>query len=439
MALADEVRDPRPCRADFIPRERAGRSQHGALQMPVGAWRRRRAVLLLINPTRARLPRSVGKLAPLRAEAARWAVRRPRPGRVISYARSGPVLPATHPPTPSGAAAGWRTRQSSSCARATFRGARLCQAGLGGRTYFFRHPDHSAGWRRVFARVLESRRRVDPCWSAGWPHGEEAYSVACLLDLLPSPHGDRRVVGHRLLERNLLRRKASTGPGLAAVRTGPPDLQGRRKRPLCASTHGPRVPVRGAQPADEPPGRFDLIFCRTSWVLLPEGCARLDTLRARLRRRGSSVDGHLRTPSAGPRGTASCQSTARGAGRRRGPPRRMPADPLPPSPRALFPEPVGCTCPLVHIERGEKKGSRSLRSGGSSRHVPGISSAPPACHGRDAATSLMPRCSSAPTAAVTSCSGPDLAGLLPDSRDLPPSGAEAAKGPATRPGESLRS
>src|SRR5207237_6869050 len=149
----------------------------------------------------------------------------------------------------------------------------LCQAVSVGETYFFRHPDHFR-WvaSRLLPELLEGGRQSIRVWSAGCATGEEAYSIAaCLLDLLPWPRTvSLEVVGTDLLERN--RAAARVGEyGAWSQRPSGPVLH-----PIFKDTGNGRVRIDDAVRAvtrfgehnllEEPPGKFDLIFCRNVLV-----------------------------------------------------------------------------------------------------------------------------------------------------------------------------
>jgi len=248
----------------------------------------------------------------------------------------------------------------------------LCQAVSVGETYFFRHPEHFR-WlaTRFLPEVLEAGRASIHAWSAGCATGEEAYSVAaCLLDLLPWP----RTVGVEVLGTDLLERN------LAAARKGEYGAWSRRPsgpvlHPIFKDAGNDRVRIDDTVRAvtrfaehnllDEPPGRFDLIFCRNVLVYFsPEAVHRVARHLSRALAPGGALlfgSMDISEPPAGlvRAGTAELQiyrlEGARPAPRTAA--ARVTPDPLPPFvPRVRPPEPVALHLrALVHIERGEKK------------------------------------------------------------------------------------
>jgi len=210
----------------------------------------------------------------------------------------------------------------------------LCQAVSVGETYFFRHPEHFR-WlaTRFLPEVLEAGRASIHAWSAGCATGEEAYSVAaCLLDLLPWP----RTVGVEVLGTDLLERN------LEAARKGEYGAWSRRPsgpvlHPIFKDAGTDRVRIDDTVRAvtrfaehnllDEPPGRFDLIFCRNVLVYFsPEAVRRVARHLSRALAPGGALlfgSMDLSEPPGGwsAPGPPSCRSTgSRAPGRRRGPP-----------------------------------------------------------------------------------------------------------------------
>jgi len=250
----------------------------------------------------------------------------------------------------------------------------LCQAVSVGETYFFRHPDHFRWVAKSFLpELLQGGRSSIRAWSAGCATGEEAFSIAaCLLDLLPWPRTvSLEVVGTDLLERNL-----------AAARVGEYGAWSQRPsgpvlHPIFKDTGNGRVRIDDAVRAvtrfgehnllEEPPGKFDLIFCRNVLVyfsqqavqtavrhltraLLPGGALLFGSMDVSepppglLRASPSELQIYRRldsTPAAKPAAPAVAPT----------------AGPPPPYvPRVRLPEPVALHLrALVHIERGEKK------------------------------------------------------------------------------------
>ena len=252
----------------------------------------------------------------------------------------------------------------------------LCQAVSVGETYFFRHPEH---FRWVASRFLpefvERGRESIRAWSAGCATGEEAYSIAaCLLDLMPFPRTIRvEVLGTDLLERNL-----------GAARTGEYGSWSRRPagpllHPVFENPAADRARIREAvrqairfeehNLLDEPPGQFDLIFCRNVLVYFSQDAVRMAVrnLKAALAPGGALLFGSMDVPEP-PSDLQRVEAPELQIYRRLDPqaaprpaprPARTPrpiAIPLPPLPRAAAPEPVALHLrALVHIERGEKK------------------------------------------------------------------------------------
>ena len=250
----------------------------------------------------------------------------------------------------------------------------LCQAVSVGETYFFRHPEHFRWVAKSFLpELLEGGRSSIRAWSAGCATGEEAYSIAaCLLDLLPWPRTvSPEVVGTDLLERNL-----------AAARVGEYGAWSQRPsgpvlHPIFKDAGSGRVRIDDAVRAvtrfgehnllEEPPGQFDLIFCRNvlvyfsqqavqtavrhlSRALLPGGALLFGSMDV-----SEPPPGLLRASP--PELQIYRRLDARPAAKPAAPAVAPPAGPLSPYvPRVRLPEPVALHLrALVHIERGEKK------------------------------------------------------------------------------------
>jgi chemotaxis methyl-accepting protein methylase len=249
----------------------------------------------------------------------------------------------------------------------------LCQAVSVGETFFFRHPEHFRWVASSFLPdMLEGRRTTIRAWSAGCATGEEAYSIAaCLLDVLPWPRNTSvEVLGTDLLERNL-----------AAARNGEYGAWSRRPsgpllHPAFSDAGGGRVRIDETVRAvtrfgehnllEDPPGEFELIFCRNVLVYFSPDAVRTAVrhLSRALAPGGALLFGSMDL-SEPPPGLARAASPELQIYRPLGtPPASKPprapapkAGPMPPYvPRVQPPEPVALHLKaLVHIERGEKK------------------------------------------------------------------------------------
>ena len=250
----------------------------------------------------------------------------------------------------------------------------LCQAVSVGETYFFRHPDHFRWVAKSFLpELLQGGRSSIRAWSAGCATGEEAYSIAaCLLDLLPWPRTvSPEVVGTDLLERNL-----------AAARVGEYGAWSQRPsgpvlHPIFKDTGNGRVRIDDAVRAvtrfgehnllEEPPGQFDLIFCRNVLVYFSQQAVQTAVrhLSRALLPGGALLFGSMDVSEPPPGLLRASPSElqiyrrldARPAAKPAAPAVAPPAGPPPPYvPRVRLPEPVALHLrALVHIERGEKK------------------------------------------------------------------------------------
>jgi len=250
----------------------------------------------------------------------------------------------------------------------------LCQAVSVGETYFFRHPDHFRWVAKSFLpELLQGGRSSIRAWSAGCATGEEAFSIAaCLLDLLPWPRTvSLEVVGTDLLERNL-----------AAARVGEYGAWSQRPsgpvlHPIFKDTGNGRVRIDDAVRAvtrfgehnllEEPPGQFDLIFCRNVLVYFSQQAVQTAVrhLTRALLPGGALLFGSMDVSEPPPGLLRASPSElqiyrrldARPAAKPAAPAVAPPAGPPPPYvPRVRLPEPVALHLrALVHIERGEKK------------------------------------------------------------------------------------
>jgi len=249
----------------------------------------------------------------------------------------------------------------------------LCQAVSVGETYFFRHPDHFR-WlaSRLLPELLEGGRKSIRAWSAGCATGEEAYSIAaCLLDLLPVPRSVQvDVLGTDLLERNLVAARKGEYGSWSRRPAGP------LLHPVFEDAGGDRVRIREAAREatrfeehnllDEPPGEFDLIFCRNVLVYFSPDAVRTAVrhLTKALAPGGALLFGSMDV-SDPPANLLRAETAELQIYRHRDakpapkPVRTAPPLPAirPPAPvRAWAPEPVALHLrALVHIERGEKK------------------------------------------------------------------------------------
>ena len=250
----------------------------------------------------------------------------------------------------------------------------LCQAVSVGETYFFRHPDHFRWVAKSFLpELLQGGRSSIRAWSAGCATGEEAFSIAaCLLDLLPWPRTvSLEVVGTDLLERNL-----------AAARVGEYGAWSQRPsgpvlHPIFKDTGNGRVRIDDAVRAvtrfgehnllEEPPGQFDLIFCRNVLVYFSQQAVQTAVrhLSRALLPGGALLFGSMDVSEPPPGLLRASPSElqiyrrldSRPAAKPAAPAVAPPAGPPPPYvPRVRLPEPVALHLrALVHIERGEKK------------------------------------------------------------------------------------
>jgi chemotaxis methyl-accepting protein methylase len=248
----------------------------------------------------------------------------------------------------------------------------LCQAVSVGETFFFRHPEHFRWVAASFLPELQARGATSVrAWSAGCATGEEAYSVAsCLLELLPS-QWTVEVVGTDLLERNLAAARIGeygtwsrrpSGPLLHRVFAG-----GSRERVRIDDRVRAVTTFAAHNLLEEPPGQFDLIFCRNVLVYFSReavGTAVRHLSRA-LNAGGAVLFGSMDLSEPPPgllrAGPSELQIYRRPDPRpapRPTPVRAPEPEILPPAvrpPRRLT-EPVALHLrALVHIERGERK------------------------------------------------------------------------------------
>jgi chemotaxis protein methyltransferase CheR len=250
----------------------------------------------------------------------------------------------------------------------------LCQAVSVGETYFFRRPEHfrwiAAGF---LSELLNAGRASIRAWSAGCATGEEAYSIAaCLLDLLPWPRtASVEVLGTDLLERNLVAARVGEY-GAWSQRPSGPVLH-----PIFKDAGNGRVRIDDAVRAvtrfaehnllEEPPGRFDLIFCRNVLVYFSQRAVQTAVrhLSRALLPGGALLFGSMDLSEPPPglvcAGPSELQIYRRPEGRPAAKPispavAPSPEPPPPYVPRVPPPEPVALHLrALVHIERGEKK------------------------------------------------------------------------------------
>ncbi|HEY5675179.1 MAG TPA: CheR family methyltransferase [Myxococcales bacterium] len=250
----------------------------------------------------------------------------------------------------------------------------LCQAVSVGETYFFRHPEHfrwiASGFLPGFFSVPRGSIRA---WSAGCATGEEAYSIAaCLLDRIAWPRTvSVEVLGTDLLERNLEAARAAqygawsrrpSGPLLHPVFEDPSRERVRVAAPVREVTH-----FAGHNLLQEPPGRFDLIFCRNVLVYFSPDAVRsvVRRLAGALLPGGALLFGSMDISEPPPglvrTGPPELQIWLRPDGAPARKPRAAaapaPSLPLPPRlPQSRPAEPVALHLrALVHIERGDRK------------------------------------------------------------------------------------
>jgi chemotaxis protein methyltransferase CheR len=251
----------------------------------------------------------------------------------------------------------------------------LCQAVSVGETYFFRHPEHFRWIASEFLPAFLSAPRASVrAWSAGCATGEEAYSIAaCLLDLLPWPRTvSVDVLGTDLLERNLDAARAAhygawsrrpSGPLLHPIFEDP-----SRERVRVDARVREVTRFAGHNLLEEPPGRFDLIFCRNVLVYFSPDAVRsvVRRLAGALAPGGALLFGSMDIPEPPPglvrTGPAELQIWRRADGIAARKPRAAaappaPSLPLPPRlPQSRPAEPVALHLrALVHIERGDRK------------------------------------------------------------------------------------
>lgn len=251
----------------------------------------------------------------------------------------------------------------------------LCQAVSVGETYFFRHPEHFRWIASQFLPAFLSVPRVSlRAWSAGCATGEEAYSIAaCLLDLVPWPRTvSLDVLGTDLLERNLDAARAAHYGAWSRRPSGPllhPIFDGPLRERVGIDPRVREVTRFAAHNLlQEPPGRFDLIFCRNVLVYFSP-----DAVRSVVRRLAGALapggallfgsmdiseppPGLVRTGPAElqiwrrPDGTAARKPRAAAAA----PAPSLPAPPRLPQSRPAEPVALHLRA-LVHIERGDRK------------------------------------------------------------------------------------
>jgi len=251
----------------------------------------------------------------------------------------------------------------------------LCQAVSVGETYFFRHPEHFRWLAASFLpEQLEAGRTAIRAWSAGCATGEEPYSIAaCLLDLLPSPRTVRvEVLGTDLLERNLVAARAGEYGSWSRRPSGPllhPIFEDAgRERVRIAPVVREATRFGEHNLLDDPPGEFDLIFCRNVLVYFSAEAVRtaVGHLARALNPGGALVLGSMDVSDVPPglvrAGPAelqiflevSTEVTAAAPARAAIPARRE--QPVRRAPPIRLAEPVALHLKaLVHIERGERK------------------------------------------------------------------------------------
>jgi chemotaxis methyl-accepting protein methylase len=248
----------------------------------------------------------------------------------------------------------------------------LCQAVSVGETFFFRHPEH---FRWVASSLLPDLQAKGAtsirAWSAGCATGEEAYSLAaCLLELLPAPW-TVEVLGTDLLERNLAAARIGEYGAWSQRPSGPllhRLFSGQARERVRIDDRVRAVTTFAAHNLlDEPPGQFDLIFCRNVLVYFSREAVSTAAqhLSRALKPGGAllfgSMDLSAQPPELVRAGPSELQIYRRPDARpspRPAPVRPRQADPAPPvAVRALPPpEPVALHLrALVHIERGERK------------------------------------------------------------------------------------
>ena len=253
----------------------------------------------------------------------------------------------------------------------------LCQAVSVGETYFFRHPEH---FRFIASELLpaflSAPRSSIRAWSAGCATGEESYSIAaCLLGAIPWPRTlSVEVLGTDLLERNLDAARAAHY-GAWSLRPSGPLLHSIFEDP---SAERVRVEQRVREVTrfaehnllQDPPGYFDIIFCRNVLVYFSP-----DAVRSAVRRLADalapggallfgSMDISEPPPGLVRTGPAELQIYRRPDGmpaHKARPvaaaPKPMPALPaVPRLPQSRPAEPVALHLrALVHIERGDRQ------------------------------------------------------------------------------------
>lgn len=172
-------------------------------------------------------------------------------------------------------------------------------------TYFFREAYQLNAFRREILPVLHeraSKRQRLLVWSAGCSTGEEAYTIAMLIDASGLFDGwDIRVVGTDLSRRCVATAKRAVYQQ-SAFRTTPRDMRATyfvegdegatvvpHIRRMCSFSRGNLLD--GAELAQ---GRFDAIFCRNVLIYLDSGGRRrvLEGLFERLSPRGFLLLGH---------------------------------------------------------------------------------------------------------------------------------------------------
>jgi chemotaxis protein methyltransferase CheR len=154
----------------------------------------------------------------------------------------------------------------------------LLESAVIGETYFFRHPEHFEHLEEAARRARASGRPFRSAWSVGCSTGEEAYSIAAVLQPLAP---EVRVLGTDVSPAALERARAG-GYGAWSRRGGSrrlegtllPSSQGWTVAPeLRARVHFSELNLaegRLAPPAPLPP-QVDVIFCRNVLLyLLPE-------------------------------------------------------------------------------------------------------------------------------------------------------------------------
>jgi chemotaxis protein methyltransferase CheR len=167
---------------------------------------------------------------------------------------------------------------------------RLSQAAAVGESYFFRQPEHFLFVRTCLVPGWLQADRPVRVWSAGCSSGEEAWSLAALLEA----SGVRRfqVLGTDLVAKNVAAaREGAYGPW--SVRPGSPLLcdpfdpaasAPERRRVSPALRARTEFRVHNLLSAPPEPARFDLVFCRNVLIYFSARAAQrvCDTLASAL-------------------------------------------------------------------------------------------------------------------------------------------------------------